>query len=232
MVRSVPDVVQDTRCDRPAAGFAPGARAARDARGAEAARASAALRTRRLSCASARKRGCRRTRAAGLPLASRTSNLSWTSATASDCRLLRPPADSHVGERLAAAAPDQAARKMRLALGVDAAGSAAPRPAPSARGSRSACRADQRCSGLAFDAVDREAPVPAGSDGRGVRAAGVRRRSRPGARPSSQRSKRAMLSTCAVCGNMLTTPAAASRNPLVCTRMPASRASVAGSQET
>src|SRR6185436_4883468 len=49
---------------------------------------------------------------------------------------------------------------------------------------------------------------------------------------ADHRSKSVMLSTCAVCGNMLATPAATRRKPWVWTNTPASRASVAGSQET
>ena len=49
---------------------------------------------------------------------------------------------------------------------------------------------------------------------------------------ADHRSKTAMISTCAVCGNMFATPAAESRKPLVCTSTPASRASVAGSHDT
>ena len=45
-------------------------------------------------------------------------------------------------------------------------------------------------------------------------------------------SNSAIDSTCAVCGNMLTTPAAARRYPRSCTSTAASRASVAGLHET
>ena len=45
-------------------------------------------------------------------------------------------------------------------------------------------------------------------------------------------SKSAMDSTCEVCGNMSITPADVSRNPCWLTRMPASRASEAGWQDT
>src|SRR5579862_957941 len=60
--------------------------------------------------------------------------------------------------------------------------------------------------------------------------AGVERRDGHGEAPFL--SNKAMDSTCAVCGNMLTTPAELNRKPLECTSTSASRASVAGSQET
>ena len=51
-------------------------------------------------------------------------------------------------------------------------------------------------------------------------------------RRDAQASKTAIDSTCPVCGNIFTTPALLSRYPPSCTRMPASRARVAGLQDT
>ena len=235
MVRRLPSCVHGYELRYTRSGLCAAPRARRDTRGAwSCVELQEARHSRRFASASAQKRGCRRTRAAGPRSPRRTSNLSCDLGDGFGLQVAQAAGGEPVGERLAAAAPHQAARQdARLPLpSTQLAHRRLDRPLRSEVVDARA-DADHGSGRLAFHAVDREAPVPARTPPPPPRRAGA---AEPAMTARSQaliqRSNRAMLSTCAVCGNMLTTPAAASRKPFVCTRMPASRASVAGSHET